>query len=344
MLKNLKSTNKRRSQLRRGWTLVETMVAMLGGFWPGIVATLLSSVIVGSWIFGHTGAVGIQAVDLITQTIFISAGLMISVFADVYRETQYRAEAYERELAVRESPLALQQSRERLRVTLSSIADAVISCDASGRISFMNPKAEELTGWKTEAASDMPIGDVVRIFDESSGEAMEDIASQVLSERVPLRRVSDRLVLVGKDGSINPIEDNAAPILKAQGELSGVVTVFHSVTEQRRAQQQVRASERRYRTLVEMSPDAVVVHLHGKIVYVNAVAVRLFGAQYREQLQGMKIFGLVAPEEREVEESRAQTVESGGTVPVRERAQAPARHTILCAHKFPVAFRRGGAT
>ena len=67
--------------------------------------------------------------------------------------------------------------------------------------------------------------------------------------------------------------------------------VFHSVTEQRRAQEQIRASERRYRTLVEMSPEAVVVHLNGKIVYVNAVALRLFGAKYREELQGRQDAG-----------------------------------------------------
>jgi PAS domain S-box-containing protein len=294
------------------------LVAMLGGFWPGIVATLLSSVIVGSWIFTHNASMGIQAVDLITQTIFISAGFMMSVFADVYRETQHRAEAYERELAVRESQIALQQSRERLRVTLSSIADAVISCDASGRIAFMNPMAEELTGWKTDNASDMPIRDVVRVFDETTGELMEDIASRVLRERAAVRRVGEHQVLVGRDGLRIPIEDNAAPILDAQGVLTGVVTVFHSVTEQRRAQEQIRASERRYRTLVDTSPDAIVVHLHGKIVYVNAVALRLFGAQYREQLQGVDVFSLVVPAERELAQRRTAKVESGGTAPGRE--------------------------
>ena len=157
-----------------------------------------------------------------------------------------RAEAFEKELAVRESEAALQQSRERLQVTLSSIGDAVVSCDAAGRITFMNPKAEEYVGWTTEAAAGTPIQQVLRVVDEDSGEPVEDIAAQVLRERSPVRR-ADHLVLVGKDGASVPIEGSAAPIRDAAGELTGVVLVFHSVTEQRRAQEQLRASERRYR-------------------------------------------------------------------------------------------------
>ena len=228
-----------------------------------------------------------------------------------------RAEAYEKELAVRESEAALQQSRERLQVTLSSIGDAVVSCDAAGRITFMNPKAEEYVGWTTEAAAGTPIQQVLRVVDEETGEPVEDIAAQVLRERSPVRR-ADHLALVGKDGQSIPIEGSAAPIRDAAGELTGVVLVFHSVTEQRRAQEQIRASERRYRTLVELSPEAVVVHLNGKIVYANAVALRLFGAKYREELQGRKMLELVHAELHDLVRERIGDVESGGMAPLRE--------------------------
>ena len=293
------------------------LVAMLGGFWPGIFTTLLSSFATATWILSRSARLEIKAGDQVSLGIFICAGFVMSVFADVYRETRNRAEAYEKELAVRESEAALQQSRERLQVTLSSIGDAVVSCDATGRITFMNPKAEEYVGWTTEAAAGTPIQQVLRVVDEETGEPVEDIAAQVLRERSPVRR-ADHLALVGRDGQSIPIEGSAAPIRDAAGELTGVVLVFHSVTEQRRAQEQIRASERRYRTLVELSPEAVVVHLNGKIVYVNAVALRLFGAKYREELQGRKMLELVHAELHDLVRERIGDVESGGTAPLRE--------------------------
>ena len=293
------------------------LVAMLGGFWPGVFATLLSSYVAASWMLSHGDRLSIVPADQVSLGIFICAGFVMSVFADVYRETQHRAEVYEKELAMRESEAALQQSRERLQVTLSSIGDAVVSCDAAGRITFMNPRAEEYVGWTTEAAAGIPIQQVLRVLDEDSGKPVEDIAAQVLRERSPVRR-ADHLVLVGKDGESIPIEGSAAPIRDAAGELTGVVLVFHSVTEQRRAQEQLRASERRYRALVETSPDAVVVHLNGKIVYVNEVALRLFGAKYREELQGRKMLDMVHAELHDVVRERIGEVEGGGMAPLRE--------------------------
>jgi PAS domain S-box-containing protein len=312
------------------------LAAMLGGFWPGIFATLLSSVVTASWTLAHGAGRSLAPVEQVSLGIFLCAGFVMSVFADVYRETRNRAEVYEKELAVRESEAALQQSRERLQVTLSSIGDAVISCDATGEITFMNPKAEEYLGWTTDDAEGYPIHMVLRVVDEETGERVEDIAAQVLRERSPVRR-ADHLALVGKDGATIPIEGSAAPILDAGGELTGIVLVFHSVTEQRRAQEQVRASERRYRTLVEMSPDAVVVHLNGRIVYVNAVALQLFGAKYREELQGRGMLELVHAELHDLVRERIGEVECGGMAPLREL-----RVVRLDGREVPVEATAGG--
>jgi PAS domain S-box-containing protein len=290
-----------------------TLVAIAWGFWAGILATLLSALAAGAVV----GPLGEAPVSVVSQVIFLCAGYSMSVFADIYRSALRRAENYERELAVRESQAELQQSRERLRVTLSSIADAVISCDAAGRIVFMNPKAEELTGWSADAATGASIREVLCAVDEETRKPAENIASRVLRERRAVLR-ADHLALLDRRGGVVPIEDSGAPILGDDGELTGVVVVFRNVTEQRRAQEQTRASERRYRTLVEMSPDGVVVQLGGKIVYANAVAVRLFGAKYREQLQGRNVLELIHPAAHEAVRKRIATVENGGVAPLRE--------------------------
>jgi len=78
------------------------------------------------------------------------------------------------------------------------------------------------------------------------------------------------------------------------------------------------ASERRYRTLVEMSPEAVIVHHAGVVVYANEAAVNLYAAESLEKLCGTKIMTLVPPDEREIVRERFQVVDWGKRAPMRE--------------------------
>ena len=77
----------------------------------------------------------------------------------------------------------MRRQREWLRVTLSSIGDAVIATDAEGRITFVNPVAESLTGWKAEEAAGQRVQCVFQIVNEETGHALEDPVARVLRER-----------------------------------------------------------------------------------------------------------------------------------------------------------------
>ena len=136
----------------------------------------------------------------------------------------------------------LRQQREWLRVTLTSIGDAVIATDAEGRITFVNPVAESLTGWKAEEAAGQPIQCVFRIVNEQTGQPLEEPVARVLREGRAVE-LANHAALVTKDGRTVPIEDSAAPILDAAGQVIGVVLVFHDVTEKRRAEEALRESE-----------------------------------------------------------------------------------------------------
>jgi PAS domain S-box-containing protein len=146
--------------------------------------------------------------------------------------------------------LQVREQREWLRVTLTSIGDAVIATDAAGRITFVNPVAESLIGWTAREAIGQPISKVFRIVNEQTGRSLEDPIACVLREcrTIPL---ANHKALVTKDGLIVPIEDSASPILDANGRVIGVVLVFHDVTQKRRAQEALRESEERYRNLFE---------------------------------------------------------------------------------------------
>ena len=135
----------------------------------------------------------------------------------------------------------LRQNQEWLRVTLSSIGDAVMTSDEAGRVTFLNPVAEALTGWKMEEALGQPMQRVFRIINEKTGEPAADIVAQVLRER-RTHALANHTALLTRDGREFPIEDSAAPIMDSSGNVSGVVLVFHEVTERRRAQNALRQS------------------------------------------------------------------------------------------------------
>ena len=154
------------------------------------------------------------------------------------------------EEALRKSEESLRFSEERLRVTLTSIGDAVMATDTAGRITFLNPVAAAITGWRLEEALGQPIQSVLRIINEKTREPAEDIVGRVLREG-KIVALANHTALVSRDGRFIPIEDSAAPIKDTDGNVSGAVVVFYDVTEMRRAQDALLESESRFRLLSE---------------------------------------------------------------------------------------------
>jgi len=142
--------------------------------------------------------------------------------------------AIEMALYKHQSDMQLREQREWLRVTLTSIGDAVITCDTDGLINFLNPVAEALTGWTIEKASKRQIGEVFRLINEQTRQPSEDPVTLVLREGRP-KTHANNTALVTREGFEIPIEDSASPILDTGGRVIGVVLVFHDVTETRRA-------------------------------------------------------------------------------------------------------------
>jgi PAS domain S-box-containing protein len=143
---------------------------------------------------------------------------------------------------------ALRENRELLRVTLSSIGDAVMTADSQGRIVFLNPVAEALTGWKSREAEGQSIQSVFQIINEQTQVPAENIVARVLQEGHVVE-LANHTALITKGGRKIPIEDSAAPIRDDAGNIVGVVLVFYDVTAKRRAQEALRESEKRYRNL-----------------------------------------------------------------------------------------------
>lgn len=198
-------------------------------------------------------------------------GFFACTFADITERKRTEAERY-----------ALQ---ERLAVTLRSIGDAVVSTDAEGRITFLNPVAVALTGWNESLALGRPASEVIRIVDETSGAPDGDLIGRVLREKCVIE-VTNHAALVSRDGRQIPIEDSAAPICNSEGQIAGAVLVFHDVTSKRRALQALQRSheelEERVARRTEQLRNANL-QIEARAVQLRALAGELTLAEQRER-------------------------------------------------------------
>jgi PAS domain S-box-containing protein len=121
-----------------------------------------------------------------------------------------------------------------LHVTLSSIGDAVITTDTQGRVTFMNPVTESVTGWNQADALGKPLDEVFRIINVNTLTTVESPVARVIREGT-IVGLANHTVLIARNGTEVPIDDSAAPI-RNNGDLIGVVLVFRDVTERNRAE------------------------------------------------------------------------------------------------------------
>ncbi|MBT9569352.1 MAG: EAL domain-containing protein, partial [Thiobacillus sp.] len=136
--------------------------------------------------------------------------------------------------ALRQSEQALHEEKERAEVTLHSIGDGVITTDLQGRVRYLNPVAEHLTGLALADAQDRPIETVYRVRDEISGSQLANPVRLCLAEDTVISGVN-LAQLVSVSGRTYAVEETAAPIRGKDGATMGAVLVFHDVTDAREA-------------------------------------------------------------------------------------------------------------
>jgi PAS domain S-box-containing protein len=128
--------------------------------------------------------------------------------------------------------------RDWLQITLSCIGDGVITADARGRVNFLNPVAESLTGWTLAEAVGKEVEQVFRIVNETTRQAVEQPVRRVIEQGLTVG-LGNHTILIARDGGERPIDDSAAPIKDEWGDVVGVVLVFRDITERRKAEHQI---------------------------------------------------------------------------------------------------------
>jgi len=186
------------------------LVAWYGGLRPALFATALATVGQAFYFLPPYGD------DLLRTLLFLLVAVTIAVLA------AGRRRAVE----------GVRIQREELAVTLSSIGDAVIVTDRAGRVTFMNPAAERLTGWSAPDAVGRELPAVFSSLDEQTGAPIENPAARAIREGAAVT-VPGFTLLRRRDGEERAVDDSAAPVRSAAGEIVGAVLIFRDLSERR---------------------------------------------------------------------------------------------------------------
>ncbi|MCP4547359.1 MAG: response regulator [bacterium] len=145
--------------------------------------------------------------------------------------------------AIRRQVEELRAGEENLRITLNSIGDAVIATDSAGRITKMNPVAEDLVGWQLEEAQGKLLPEVFRIVNSRTRKIVENPVEKVL-RLGQVVGMANHTILISRDGTEWQIADSGAPIRSVAGTIEGVILVFRDVTKEMSAAEEMRQSQK----------------------------------------------------------------------------------------------------
>jgi PAS domain S-box-containing protein len=226
----------------------------------------------------------------------------------VHMKTQHLLEAQQAvSTQLQEASVTLQASKEQLAVTLSSIGDAVIATDMNGRVTLLNPIAEQLTGWSLVEAANRPIDEVFHIINKETRQLAVIPVHDTLSLGT-IHGLANHTVLIARQGSESDIADSCAPIRNREGQVIGAVLVFRDVTEDYAVQQALRDSQSLVQAILNTVEDGIITFQasDGVVQTVNPAATRMFGYSAPE-LIGQNLTLVIPSHDPRQSESSLQT-------------------------------------
>jgi PAS domain S-box-containing protein len=227
-----------------------------------------------------------QIIGLFTALAILVTGAIVAFLFSLrqrnHYQNLYRAEQRQR------------QTEEEIRATFYSIGDGVISTDASGCVTRLNPAAEALAGWSEAEALGKPSEQVLHIVDEVTRAEVDNPIQRVLCNGMVVK-LANHSLLIARDGSEHPISDNCAPVYGETGEIAGAVLVFRDQTDERRAEAALRESQTQLHSIVSVAQDAIVmIDEQGCISLWSQSAERVFGYSNAE-VMGCHLHSILAP-------------------------------------------------
>ncbi len=189
----------------------------------------------------------------------------------------------------------LEHACEHLETTVASIGDAVIATDEKGKITLMNPVAQQLTGWTLPDARGRHLDEIFRVVQEDTRAPVESPVAKVLRQK-RVAGLTNHTILIAKDGTEKPIDDSGAPIFDSGHNILGVVLIFRDITERRAAELSIEKWKRIFdragfgMAVIGSSTDA--------LQEVNEAFALMHGYGSRDELVGKHLSDLMTPDSK----------------------------------------------
>jgi PAS domain S-box-containing protein len=208
--------------------------AWLGGVGPALLCTFTLHVVHGFWFTEPRGLWESNTASIVSIVAYYLIGIVVGLLS------QMRAAARRRELDQQQEAVS---QREHFRATLACMAEAVLVTDVDGRITLMNPVAEQMTGWNLSDAQGNPWRDVISIRRDDRRETERPIDRVLVESRVVHERTP--MLLASRAGRSTPITYSAAPVRNADSLITGAVLIFRDESERQRTELALRNADRR---------------------------------------------------------------------------------------------------
>ena len=242
-----------------------------------------------------------QIVIVIAAALIVQTGLIAALLLQRRRKRQAEAELF--------------NSQQMLLTVLDTIPERVFWKDCNSVFLGCNKPLAEDCGYSN------PSELIGKTDHETVSASMTDKYRaddrEVMETNQP--RLNYKELQSQKDGSTRWLKTNKVPLHDKDGRVIGVLGTYEDITELKRAEEALRESEQRFRSLLDNAPDAVYVQTKGRIAYVNRATLQLLRAERPEQLLGQFVLDLLAPEWREIVKERMQQVNTkDGPLPMIE--------------------------
>ncbi|MDB5299535.1 MAG: domain S-box protein, partial [Phycisphaerales bacterium] len=305
------------------------IAAYLGGFWPGIVATLLSAVAANYFVAGqHPGFHFARINEIAAMVLFVLVGTIISGLCESLHRVRRVIVANER----RRAEEALRETEERFRHLAENIHEIFWIRDArDNRIIYIGPGYEEIWGRSTKAAYEQP-----RVWFESIHPDDREGAIERMEQQKHGVFTDSEFRVVRPDGSIRWVRGRAFPVKDQDGNVSRIAGLVEDITERKRAEEALREGEQRFRTFVNHATDAFFVHGEKFVILdVNRRACESLGYT-RDELLGM------TPADIDPDITPARLEEIDRKLMAGEMMAFESRHRRKDGTVFPVEVRGQG--
>ncbi len=207
----------------------------------------------------------------------------------------------------------LELQKEYYSKTLSSISDGLITTDNNGGIIYMNPAAEQMTGWKNHEASKLPLEDIYHVTNEETGQPFKNIVSRILQEGKTIELENNTILKTKGSGNLI-ISNTGSPLFNHDGTIAGTVLVFNDITETKINENKLKESEEKYRLLIEQASDGIIIYSFDGTIYDFNPAAYIFLGYTREEFKKLTLTDLLFDEPIIINPAYAEKIKAGEAV------------------------------